>query len=190
MRLGRDVLDADLYAELGVLTDATESEIRVAYRRQVRASHPDLHADRPDAAARTKRLNVAARVLLDPSLRRAYDRAPRKAQRATNGAAATKRPAWYEQREQSSDDDWTAPSRAEREHRAHFAGFFRELRGRDARLGLRVQELIESLSGRQQLGVAALLCAVALALIALARPQGLVGNSVQPTSVSAGSVYP
>ena len=54
----------------------------------------------------------------------------------------------------------------------------------------RVQELVESLSGRQQLGIAAVLFALALGLIVMARPQGLVGDSVQPTSVRVDSVYP
>ena len=83
MRLGKDVLEADLYGALGVLPDATASEIRVAYRRQVRNSHPDLNQLDPEAMPRMLRLNMAARVLLDPTLRRAYDRAPRGAQPTT-----------------------------------------------------------------------------------------------------------
>ncbi|HYP88914.1 MAG TPA: J domain-containing protein [Polyangiaceae bacterium] len=188
MRLGKDVLEADLYAELGLLPDATESEIRVAYRQQVRTSHPDLNHDDPEAVLRTKRLNAAAKVLLDPALRRIYDRAPRGPQPV--GVKPARRPAWFEQTEQSADDDWAPPRPAPRERRTSFGNFFAELRGRDGRIGLQVQELVESLSARQQIGVAALLFAVALGLIVMASPRGLVGDSLQPTSVNVGSVYP
>ena len=191
MRLGKDVLDADLYGELGLLPDATESEIRVAYRQQVRTSHPDLNPDDPDAALRMTRLNVAAKVLLDPALRRAYDRVPRGAKRATPGEVMPpRRAAWFERREQSTDNDWTPPSAPSRAQRPSFGNFFGELRSRDGQLSLQLQELVESLSARQQIGVAALLFAVALGLIVMARPQGLIGDSVQPTSVNVGSVYP
>jgi len=138
---------------------------------------------------------VAAKVLLDPALRRAYDRAPRGATSAAPIHAEpgpARRAAWFEQDEQSNDNDWTpprAPSR-ERERRPSFGNFFGELRGRDGRLGLQVQELVESLSARQQIGVAALLFAVALGLIVMASPRGLVGDSLQPTSVYVDSVYP
>lgn len=189
MRLGKDVVEADLYGELGLLPDATESEIRVAYRRQVRTSHPDLNRDDPGAVLRMTRLNVSAKVLLDPALRRAYDRA-RQSPRPATRAAAPRRADWFEHREQSTDNDWTEPPPAPRERRASFGNFFGELRSRQGQLSLQVQELVESLSARQQLGVAALLFAVALGLIVMAKPQGLIGDSVQPTSVSAGSVYP
>ena len=189
MRLGKDLLEADLYGELGLLPDATESEIRVAYRQRVRASHPDLNQDDPEAVPRMTRLNVAAKVLLDPALRRAYDRAPR----PVGKSAPTKpprQPDWFERRETSSDDEWTPAPTPAHERRQSFGSFFSELRGRDGQLSLQVQELVESLSVRQQIGVAALLFAVALGLIAMAHPQGLVDDSAQPTSVDVGSVYP
>jgi curved DNA-binding protein CbpA len=108
MRLGKDVLEADLYEVLGVLPDATESEIRVAYRRQVRTSHPDLNQEDPDAVPRMKKLNVAARVLLDPSLRRAYDRVPRGPRATGADPKPARQRAWFERRELSFDDDWVA----------------------------------------------------------------------------------
>lgn len=189
MRLGKDVLEADLYGELGLLPDATAAEIRVAYRRHVRTSHPDLNRDDPGAVQRTSRLNVSAKVLLDPALRRAYDRA-RRSPKPAPSAASARRADWFEQSEQSHDADWTEPPPARRERRASFGNFFGELRSREGQLSLQLQEAVESLSARQQLGVAALLFAVALGLIVMAKPQGLIGDSVQPTSVNVGSVYP
>lgn len=190
MRLGKDVLEADLYAALDLLPDATESEIRASYRRKVRLSHPDLNRDDPQAEQTMARLNVAARVLLDAALRRAYDRGRKPPSTATGaGSEPARRAEWFERREQSSDDDW-CPPRAEPRERASFGNFFGELRSREGQLSLKLQELTESLSARQQLGVAALLFAVAIGLIAMAKPQGLIGDSVQPTSVNVGSVYP
>ncbi len=192
MRLGKDVLDADLYGELGLLPDATESEIRVAYRHRVRASHPDLNREDPEAVPRMTRLNVAAKVLLDPALRRAYDRAPRGARRQSSRAprpvAATRNAAWFERQEQSTDNEWAPPPPAPREERRSFGNFFGELRSRDGQLSLQVQELVESLSVRQQISVAAFLFAVALGLIIMSRPAALVDDASQPT-VNLG-VYP
>jgi curved DNA-binding protein CbpA len=193
MRLGKDVLEADLYGVLGILPDATESEIRVAYRRQVRTSHPDLNQGDPDAMPRMKRLNVAARVLLDPTLRRNYDRAPRRAKPSSGSAKPTtlRQRAWFERNELSFDNDWVPPPPPERPYpSSRFAGFFRELRGRNGHFSLQVQDAINSLSPIQQVTFAATLCALAIALIVMARPAGLIGDSVQPTSIDSRSVYP
>lgn len=187
MRLGKDVLEADLYGELGLLPDATEAEIRVAYRHKVRASHPDLNQADPDAPPRMTRLNIAAKVLLDPALRRAYDRAPRGSKPAVARAPAEKRSAWFDRREQSGDSDWSEPPPAPRTTRVGFGSFINELRGREGQLGLQVHEAVESLSSRQQIGVAALLFALALGLIAMSRP---AADAQRPTSVNVGSVYP
>jgi len=128
-------------------------------------------------------------VLLDPALRRAYDRARQSLPR-TPSFAPPRRTDWFERREQSTDNDWTEPPPAPPPRSASFGSFFGELRSREGQLSLQLQELVESLSARQQLGVAALLFAVALGLIVMAKPQGLIGDSVQPTSVNVGSVYP
>jgi curved DNA-binding protein CbpA len=65
----------DYYAILEIGPDASEGEIRVAYRRLARRYHPDLHPERADAEARLKELNEAYEVLRDP-VRRAQYRAP------------------------------------------------------------------------------------------------------------------
>jgi curved DNA-binding protein CbpA len=191
MRLGKDVLEADLYGELGLLPDATESEIRVAYRQKVRVSHPDLNQTDPDAAPRMTRLNVAAKVLLDPALRRAYDRSPRgkresKAPRAE--ATARRNAAWFERNEQSADNEWAPPPAPPSEARVNFGNSFGELRGREGHFSLQVQELVESLSARQQIGVAALLFAIALGLMVMSRPVAQADGAAHST-VNLG-VYP
>ena len=188
MRLGKDVLEADLYGELGLLPDATASEIRVAYRHKVRASHPDLNREDPEAAPRMTRLNVAAKVLLDPALRRAYDRAPRArdVKASPRTPSAPRKAAWFERQEQSTDNDWAPPP--PREQHASFGNHVGELRSRDGQLSLQVQVMLESLSVRQQIGVAALLFALALGLVIVSRPVAQAGGATHST-VDLG-VYP
>jgi hypothetical protein len=189
MRLGKDVLETDLYGELGLLPDATESELRVAYRQRARASHPDLNQADPDAVPRMKRVNVAAKVLLDPALRRAYDRARLRKPKSFRPVPA-RHAAWFERSPQSADTEWAQPPATTRERRAGFGRFLRELRGRDGQVSLQIQELIESLSVRQQIGVAALFCALALMLIVLAHPKGLIGDERQPTAINISLLNP
>lgn len=63
----------DHYAALGVSADATPAEIKAAYRRLARASHPDRHPGDEAAERRFKRIARAYEVLADPRRRRAYD---------------------------------------------------------------------------------------------------------------------
>jgi hypothetical protein len=63
---------ADYYAVLELTPEASEAEIRAAYRRLVRHHHPDLHPHRADAEARMRALNEAYAVLSDPAARARY----------------------------------------------------------------------------------------------------------------------
>ena len=62
----------DYYAILGVSPTASLEEIRLAYRRQARAYHPDLSTD-PHAEERFKEVNEAYDVLANSEKRQAYD---------------------------------------------------------------------------------------------------------------------
>lgn len=63
----------DYYSVLGVARDATEEEVKKAYRKLAFQYHPDLNKD-PSAAERFKAINQAYEVLSDPEKRASYDR--------------------------------------------------------------------------------------------------------------------
>lgn len=64
----------DLYAALGLKKTATDEEIRKAYRKIARTSHPDLNPDDPQAEAKFKAASAAYDILGDPEKRARYDR--------------------------------------------------------------------------------------------------------------------
>ncbi|MBN2907394.1 MAG: DnaJ domain-containing protein [Rhodobacteraceae bacterium] len=63
----------DPYEALGLTKAATADEIKKAYRKLVRTSHPDLHPDDPGAEARFKAISAAYELLKDPETRRRFD---------------------------------------------------------------------------------------------------------------------
>ena len=65
---------SNYYDVLGVAKDATEKEIRQAYRRLARQYHPDVNKNDPTAEDRFKEVNEAYGVLSDEDSRKKYDR--------------------------------------------------------------------------------------------------------------------
>ncbi len=63
----------DYYKVMGVARDATEAQIKQAYRKLARKYHPDVSKE-TDAEARFKEVGEAYEVLRSPEKRAAYDR--------------------------------------------------------------------------------------------------------------------
>lgn len=63
----------DYYKALGVSKDASQDEIKKAYKKLARKCHPDLNPNDPNAQARFQEINEANEVLSDPEKRKKYD---------------------------------------------------------------------------------------------------------------------
>ena len=63
----------DPYEALGLSKKATAEDIKKAYRKLVRTSHPDLHPDDSGAESRFKAISAAYDILKDPETRARFD---------------------------------------------------------------------------------------------------------------------
>ncbi|MFF0424068.1 MULTISPECIES: molecular chaperone DnaJ [unclassified Streptomyces] len=69
----KDFVEKDYYKVLGVPKDATEAEIKKAYRKLARENHPDANKGDASAEARFKEISEANDVIGDPKKRKEYD---------------------------------------------------------------------------------------------------------------------
>jgi molecular chaperone DnaJ len=78
---------ADFYTTLEVPRDASEDQIKQAYRKLAMKYHPDRNGGSTDAEERFKKVTEAYDVLRDPQKRSAYDRYGEAGLRGTGGGA-------------------------------------------------------------------------------------------------------
>ncbi|UQX01842.1 molecular chaperone DnaJ [Streptomyces sp. RerS4] len=71
----KDFVEKDYYKVLGVPKDATEAEIKKAYRKLAREFHPDANKGDASAEARFKEISEANDILGDAKKRKEYDEA-------------------------------------------------------------------------------------------------------------------
>ncbi|HTU01350.1 MAG TPA: DnaJ domain-containing protein [Candidatus Sulfotelmatobacter sp.] len=86
----------EYYAILGLKEDASEEEIRKAYRKLALHYHPDRNRGNPGAEERFKAISEAYGVLMEPDKRRAYDLS----RRGGVGAGAQGGPQGYSSQEE------------------------------------------------------------------------------------------
>ncbi len=67
-------MSRNYYDVLGVGRDASEEQIKKAFRQKAKQYHPDANPDNPTAEARFKQVNEAYEVLRDEEKRSAYNR--------------------------------------------------------------------------------------------------------------------
>ena len=79
----------DYYEVLGLSREASETEIKKAYRRLARDHHPDANPGDTGAEERLKELTEAYEVLSNPQARRAYDTYGHQVPRSGAGTAGT-----------------------------------------------------------------------------------------------------
>ncbi len=63
----------DYYKILGITKNASQDEIKKAYKKLARKHHPDLNPNDKDAQRRFQEINEANEVLSDPEKRKKYD---------------------------------------------------------------------------------------------------------------------
>jgi molecular chaperone DnaJ len=69
----QDWFDKDFYSTLGVSSDASDADIKKAYRKLAKDLHPDKNPDNATAEQRFKDVSEAYSVLSDAEQRREYD---------------------------------------------------------------------------------------------------------------------
>jgi len=82
-RDGAPVKDTGYYELLGVRADATDAQIKTAYRKAALKFHPDRNRDDPNAEQRFQEIGEAYQILSDSDLRGAYDRYGKKSDQST-----------------------------------------------------------------------------------------------------------
>ncbi len=109
----------DYYKILGVDKNATQAEIKNAYRKLARKYHPDLNPNDKEAKSKFQQINEANEVLSDPEKRKKYDQYGKDWKHAEEFEKAGQ----YQQQTYTSGDPWFTSSEGD------FSDFFNSLFG-------------------------------------------------------------
>ena len=121
----------DYYAILGVSRDASEEEIKKAYRKLALETHPDRNPGDVAAEERFKRISEAYGVLSDAQKRTQYDQYGRMGAQAGSTAAGASRPGFGYSQEEILRDFYKS---------RHAQDMFSEMRREFSRKGYRFDE--------------------------------------------------
>src|SRR4029079_9559937 len=104
----------DYYTTLGVTRDASDADIKKAFRKLARQYHPDVAKDKRAAEEKFKEINEAYEVLGDPQKRKKYDQL---GSRWKEGAGFEPPPGW-----QSDGGSGKRPAGSPAGEEFHFGG--------------------------------------------------------------------
>lgn len=113
----------DYYKTLGVEKNATEDEIKKAYRKLARKYHPDLNPNDAEANKKFQQINEANEVLSDPEKRKKYDAYGEHWQHAEQYEQAR------QQQQNQSSQGWQEYTYSGGQHEGDFSDFFESLFG-------------------------------------------------------------
>ncbi len=97
----------DYYKILEVNKNATEAEIKKAYRRLARKYHPDLNPNDKEAEKKFKEINEANEVLSNAENRKKYDKYGKDWKHAEEFEKAQQQQQYYRGAQQQSTDDFS-----------------------------------------------------------------------------------
>ena len=116
----------DYYQILGLNRNASEDDIKKAYRKLARKFHPDLNPNDKEANRKFQQINEANEVLSDPEKRKKYDQY----------GAQWKEAEQYEKARQAAGQEhqggWSQQGFSEHINEEGFSDFFESLFGRSA----------------------------------------------------------
>lgn len=118
----------DYYKTLGINKNATEDEIKKAYRKLAREYHPDLNPNDTEANKKFQQINEANEVLSDAEKRKKYDAYGENWQHAEAYENANRQSA-------NQSQNWQDYTYSGAQEEGDFSDFFESLFGHSARSG-------------------------------------------------------
>src|SRR6185312_2026645 len=108
----------DYYKTLGIPKNASQEDIKKAYRKLARKYHPDVNPNDTEAHKKFQQINEANEVLSDPEKRKKYDAYGENWQHAEAYENARK------QQSQGQSQNWQDYTYSGAEHEGDFSDFF------------------------------------------------------------------